>query len=409
MATPWVNRTKSIANIAHGTQPASNTASGFVPPTAVGQISFTPLQLYGSVARVKALLGASVGVTNALAASAEHLIRELVDEAPPDFVFTGDVLLFADATRTAFSGDIGAAIADRYMDSLGYIWRDNARSLVPKGSVADFVYDGPPTNGAGVVFTEAKGSVTASATATSIATTTVAGYQSQVAPFVGTTQSGTPVLHGYAIGTASQPGGSNSFIHVEETSTVAASSTAGSGPSPGASSPRGTGPSHGSGGSSGGDHGTVEPVGRPDPTVALGNYRAVFALCNTPNVVDVIDSIRSGRAVAGGISPQQFLRVRDERTPSTYLIGLGRDGQHYRNNFAIEERIASSFLLQLPVEFPTETVRFSLPIIDRVTIRQAREDGNEVFPDGLAILSAWGPSSQGRLLWVPGLGKLKEM
>jgi hypothetical protein len=402
MATPWVSTTKLIANISRGTQPAPNTVSGFIPPPAASRISFTPLQLYGSVARVKALLGASIRVTNALAQSAEYLIRELVDDTPPDFAFTGDVLLFADATRTAFSGDIGAAMADRYMDSLGYVWRDNARSLVPKGPVADFVYDGPPTGGAGVVFTEAKGSVTSSATAGSIAATTVAGYQTQVGPFVGTTQSGISILHGYAIGTASQPGGSNSFIHVEEARPVTASST-----SPGASSPGGTGPSHGGGGSGGGDDGAVTPIGQPNSGVALGNYRAVFSLCNAPNVVDAIDNIRTGRPALERVGEQQFLRVRGERTPRTYLVGLGRDGQRYGSPFAIEEQVATYFLSQLPVEGPLERARFSLPIIDGTTIRQARETGHEIFPDGLAILSHWGLTS-GRLLWAPDLGKLKE-
>src|SRR5690348_12506427 len=111
MATPWVSSTKLITQIAHGTQ-QTNHATTFVAPQPAAGISFTPVQLFGSIARVKALKGTSVGLTAALASSASSLVRALVDELPRDFAFTPEVLLLADATRTSFSGDIGAGIGD---------------------------------------------------------------------------------------------------------------------------------------------------------------------------------------------------------------------------------------------------------------------------------------------------------
>ena len=219
MAPPWQTRAKSVDrhHASHSANPAQHCIRC---ARATFEINFSPRQLYGSIARTKALPGASIGVVRALANSAQMLIEQLVDNTPQDFAFTTSVLSFADAMRTSFSGEIGAGITDRYMESLGYVWRDNARSIVPTGQVADFVYDGPPTKRAGVVLAEAKGSITSTVTPNAIATTISNGYRNQVEPHIGTAPGGTTILHGYAIGIGSRPGDPTSHIHVEEPSVV---------------------------------------------------------------------------------------------------------------------------------------------------------------------------------------------
>jgi hypothetical protein len=404
---------KVITHIAHGTQRLTNPTFVFLPPPPSSQITFTPRQLFGSVARVKALNGASVGVTQALAHSAEALIREVVDDVPKDFAFTVDVFHLADATRTAFSGDIGAGVSDRYMESLGYIWRDNGRSLVPKGPVADFVYDGPPTKGAGVVITEAKGSVTATATANTIATTTKVGYITQVAPHVGSAPGGHLILHGYALGIASQPGGANSHLHVEETApvtvgTASAPYTSGSG-GPGQIAPavtKGMSASVGGGGSAGDGPDDVGPVGQPNPIVALGNYRVLFVLASAPHAASAIDVLRSGRELTrSDLPPQLFMRI--EAGSAAYLVGMDPGGRHYGNHFAIRESVALAFLGALGPERRLESLRFDLPIMRRREIEEARSTGDVVlYPDGFALLGAKHRDLEKDLEWVPSTGKL---
>jgi hypothetical protein len=408
MAPPWQSRAKRVDGIAHRAQPARLNLS-FSAPIPLQRISFSPKQLYGSVARTKALPGAPLDLVRALAASARMLIEQLVDNTPPDFAFTSSVLLFADAMRTSFSGDIGAGITDRYMESLGYVWRDNARSIVPTGEVADFVYDGPPTGAAGVVLAEAKGSITPTVTPNAIASTVSDGYRRQVEPHIGTAPHGTTILHGYAVGIASRPGDPISYIHVEEPS---ASSSASSGGGP-ASSPGGgtsgrptSDDSEGDGKKLGDDERKDgERTGRPNPAVALGNYRSVFALIEAETVVHVIDNIRSpGERTKEKLPSQSFIRVKEGS--DSYLIGVDSHGSTKCGPFAIHEKVARKFLGQLRFDSPVEKQSFNLPIFPNAVPGDKEKGSNiELFPDGLALLDVYGYGPRPDVVWDPNTGR----
>ena len=406
MAPPWTSTAKSVSGITHRAQPARLNLS-FSAPLPLQRINFSPAQLYGSVARANALPGASVNVIRGLAASAQMLIEQLVDDNPRDFAFTNDVLSFADARRTAFSGDIGAGITDRYMESLGYVWRDNARSIVPTGPVADFVYDGPPTGTAGVVLAEAKGSITSTVTPNAMASTVSTGYQRQVEPHIGTAPRGTTILHGYAVGIASRPGDPTSYIHVEEPA-ASASGPSGGGPGPAASPGGGTsgGTTRGDGEGDGPGFGDdkrkdSEQIGRPNPVVALGNYRAVFALVGAETVVRVIDNIRlPGESAGEKLRPQLFIRVKDGA--DSYLMGMD-----FWRPFAIHEKVARAFLGQLRLDSATEKQSFSLPIFpNRTAASEKGEPPNtQLFPDGLALLGGYARAHGPDVEWDPNTGK----
>jgi hypothetical protein len=174
-------------------------------------------QLVASVARVSALSGAPRDVVMTLADSCRAQLEVFCASNGSRLVINDYVLHLFDAGRTAFSGMVGAGVADLYLTDLGYVYRCNAREWAKGGKVADFVYDGPPTRGAGVVLAEAKGSVSSRTTPQSIRTDTRRGYREQVVKHIGRELAGALVLHGYAIGFGAQPGAGNSFGHVVET------------------------------------------------------------------------------------------------------------------------------------------------------------------------------------------------
>jgi hypothetical protein len=407
MAPPWRARSKRIDNIAHQQQPARLNLA-FNAPAPANAIRFRPKQLYASVARAQANDGHSVDLIHALTLSNKALIEALVDDQPSDFAFTTDVLKFADAKRTAFSGDIGGGITDRYMEALGYVWRDNARNIVPTGKVADFVYDGPPTGQMGVVLAEAKGSITPTVTANLIATTVSAGYTDQVELHIGTAPGGTTILHGYAVGIGSRPGNSVSNMHVVEPAASAGVPPGGPGsPGDGAAPPP-------SGGGRGGDKdprgrekpGEGERFGSPNPRVALGNYRAVFALADARTVVDVIDSIRTiGEGLKEKLPPQRFIRLKFGR--DSYLIGRDRRGLLW-GDFAVHEAVARKFLGQLKLGVTPDNQSFTLPIFPTPSPPGDKDDGEfvELLPDGLAVIArpfGYGPGDE--MWWDPNTGQ----
>ena len=88
----------------------------------------------------------------------------------PVFGLSPDFVDLADTERTSFAARVGTEITDLYMNSLGYVWRDNAaclsKALDPH---ADFVYGGGNADGHGVVLAEARGSFAATATGKSVA------------------------------------------------------------------------------------------------------------------------------------------------------------------------------------------------------------------------------------------------
>src|SRR5262245_39654007 len=234
---PWNPTTqKSVTAFTHGTQGKNRSYQLATAPPVPTNLQFSGIALFASIARTNALLGATPNVTQGLARSAGCLICEVVEDPPTLFLVTADVDHFADAKRTSFSGDIGAGVTDLVMDAMGYVYRANARTIIPTGPAADFVYIGRPTGGQGIGLAAAKGRVSASTTPNSLLSAVRQGYQTQVEPHVGTAPGGAPILHGYAIGLGTKPGGGKSFIHIEETAPILVPvAPGGGGGSPGAS------------------------------------------------------------------------------------------------------------------------------------------------------------------------------
>jgi hypothetical protein len=350
---------------------AATPHATFVPhpgPALLPSLSFTVPLLAGSFARAMALSTASAATISTLTQGFHHLLNGLIDPAAGELTFLQDVETLGDNLRTAFSGFLGAGIADLYMLQLGHGFRCNGRELFrKKGRIFDFAYDGGPLAGSDVVAVEAKGLLRRGASASVTTKAAQRGYLTQIEPHLGTTLGGATVVRGYAIGVGNPlKKGAKCHLHVEETAwggSRAATSSA--------------------------------PLGSAGPRmvrnqVALRNFRAIFRLMGNRGILDAIDAaIRGQPAVLGSpnLIPRTW-RNRDYLVSEPNLL-LPPERRAFHSSFGIRADAWSQFssgLLGSPApnvlnrESPRELM-FEPMDIDRE--RNFGDDGAE-FPDGLA-------------------------
>jgi len=374
MAPPWqAGTTKAINGITSGmSAPASGLNVQFRAPAMATRLQFRGVDLFASIARTTALGGAPPQLLQALAAAAGAPISVLVDDAGQDFSVTTDVNFLADETRTNFSARLGTGIADQYMTALGYVWRANARSIIPTGPAADFVYDGGPTNNLGAVLCEAKGSVARLVSRATVSSTATSGYRNQVSHHVGTTPSTYPILHGYAVSFGTMPGSTSSIVHVEQTAVAAL--VGGQVPGP------------------------VGPTSQANAVIALTNFRDAFALANARTTVRMIDAVlghhmdafkerpsqRYGTIVLG--EDEYLFGDEEPRLPPLHFANEWDPVRRpFRGLFAIHRSVVEE------VHKALETVLFGgrqtldLPVFDREFLGQKRAYG-AAFPDGVTYV-----------------------
>lgn len=237
------------------------------------------------------------------------------------------------------------------MNTLGYVWRDNAiclsSSLDPH---ADFIYGGGAVTGHGVVLAEAHGSFAQSVSDGRIGGEARRKYLRQVKPHVGGTCPHGKVIHGYAVAFGSHPAGHGTYLHVAETRISKVRKKAAAAPAPPARS---------------------APVSTP---LALAAHRSNFLLMGAYRIVAWADWLRgvgsrpdddfdsaffivelSGRRYWVSMETLlPYLRpwlVRDERDWPWHWDDFERwrhmlgAGPH--NVFAMEELAGKSFLMAL--------------------------------------------------------------
>ena len=192
----------------------------------------------------------------------------------PAFSFLND-----DAAPT-LAGRVGAAITDLYMSALGYVWRDNARSIAPASDPrADFIYSGGPIGSDGVVLAEAHGTFAMDASSADVRAKARKKYTRQIIPYLGVISPNGPVAHGYAVAFGSRPTSAGAFLAVAETSARATLGSPGRPPS-------------------------ARGVRR---AIALASHRSNFRLMRAEALVSAIDYVEGA-----GPAPddeQMFLRV----------------------------------------------------------------------------------------------------
>src|SRR3569833_3063663 len=148
----------------------------FTPPRLSRPFTFTRPQLIGSFARAAALSHSSPAVLQGLTQAFDELLKTLVDPGPTELTFRTDVESLSDNLRVAFSGFLGAAIADLLMMQLGYAFRCNGRELLKQGRIFDLAYDSGSLVAGDIVAVEAKGRLRSTATPALVRLATVQGY-----------------------------------------------------------------------------------------------------------------------------------------------------------------------------------------------------------------------------------------
>jgi hypothetical protein len=127
-------------------------SNGFLPPPAQLQLSITPGAFAAACARACSLTAAGPSVIQAIAKSTQELLYIFIDDDPPDPLrILPDANSLADAKLVSLAHDVGAAVADLYLDRLGFHWRANGKSVIKSGSVPDMFYDNGHAGTASVV------------------------------------------------------------------------------------------------------------------------------------------------------------------------------------------------------------------------------------------------------------------
>jgi hypothetical protein len=259
----------------------------FVAPVPTQNLRFGPLALAAAVARTATTRHARPQLLAALQRSALPELECLISDGPL-FGLSPDFEDLADSERTSFAARVGAGITDLYMNSLGYVWRDNAvclsNALDPH---ADFVYGGGNADVDGVVLAEAHGSFAAAATSKSVASQAKRKYARQVKPYLGALSPHGQVLHGYSIAFGSRPRTSGAFLSLAETKVSKLRKKL-----PGPVAPHAR---------SGG--------GAALTSIVLATHRSNFHLMGANSVVDWIDWARDPTKEPADVAPVAFFRL----------------------------------------------------------------------------------------------------
>lgn len=155
-------------------------------------------------------------------------IDTFIDEDTQILSFVIAVNALPDDERPSMAGNVGAAVADLMMESLGFHWRANAAELklaqVRSSGVGtsrktpDYVYDPGSQHGfeaGSVVIVEAKGSLSATeAQEAAVNRRARSAFKEQVEDFIGTQPMGLTVANGFAISFGSVPGSQESRLAI---------------------------------------------------------------------------------------------------------------------------------------------------------------------------------------------------
>ncbi|MHC2722454.1 hypothetical protein [Bradyrhizobium diazoefficiens] len=161
-------------------------------------------------------------------------INVFIDETTQVLSFDIALNTLPDDERPSFAGNVGAAVADLVMESLGFHWRANAAELnlrAARGAAGtksrktpDYVYDPGRQHGVeggNIVIVEAKGSLSPTeGQEAAVNRRARSAYKEQVEEFIGTQPMGLTVANGFAIAFGSVPGTQTSRVAIASSQTV---------------------------------------------------------------------------------------------------------------------------------------------------------------------------------------------
>ena len=313
---PALWRSEKIVSVSdHSQHPhkANPAADGFVAPPMVKQIGFRPDALAACIARTVTLRGAPDPMLLQMAKSAMAEVEYLISDGSV-FEVSPFITALADAERAGFAGRVGGGVTDLLMNSLGYIWRDNAECLSkPLEPHADFIYGGGSVAQHGVVLTEAHGSFAQSVDKARISGEARRKYLRQVKPFIATHCAYGDVIHGYSVAFGSNPSSLDTYLHVAETRISKSRRRP---------SPRAAEQEPGEGGS-------------VPTSLALASHRSNFLLMGATQVVAWIDWFRGAGDRPADDSETTFFSI--EISGRRYLAAMEYFLPYFRSGLWLDE------------------------------------------------------------------------
>ncbi|MBR1029407.1 hypothetical protein [Bradyrhizobium liaoningense] len=237
----WVPATKNVPNVKviSLTHAIAKEISGVSLPELV---EFGWEQFVLSVTRTRGMQVQVEGISSEkreryltrYAISRAEGLDVFIDETTDVFSFVIALNALPDDERPSFAGNVGAAVSDLVMESLGFHWRANAAELklaevrdsdtVKSRKTPDYVYDPGSRHGfeAGqIVIVEAKGSLSQTeAQDASVDRRARSAFREQVDEFIGTQPMGLTVANGFAISFGSVPGSQKSRVAIASPQTV---------------------------------------------------------------------------------------------------------------------------------------------------------------------------------------------
>lgn len=344
----------------------------FVPPGSSPLLNVDRVSLIAAMARTALMSGASPELMRAQVLAAAASVDCCVDEGSLGLVLSTDLALLNGSERSAFAGRVGAGLCDLYMQSLHYVWRDQADRLIrTRQPLADFLYEGGSAAGLGVAIAEAKGTTQRRTQARTQAHVDAA-YLRQVDRYVGAPTAAGAVLHGYAVALCATLG-KPAYLCVAETDVP----------------PLGAGP----GGSGTELDGRVHS-GRVSMSTALGNYATVLWLAGFRELSMQLRLLRV-RHASPSVVARTLTRVskrHDSRGlvsgPDLALNSLGTIG------FAVHHESLHALAEQLRTVRDRLGVgaKIELPILESEPEVSPNESFVQ-FPDGLAAFHLKGKRS----------------
>lgn len=342
------------------------------------------------MARTALMSGAPPLLLRAQLLAAATSVDFFVDEGTHVLVFSNDIGHLNGPERTALAGRIGAGVCDLYMESLRYVWRDQASALIStRRPLGDFLYEGGAVAGCGVALAEAKGSLQRRGVHANQRVADAA-YHRQVEAHLGYSTPAGPVLHGYAVGLSAALG-RPAYLCIAETAVPVALSG-------GVASPEDPGSDAAVPVSLPGE------VGSPEDSVhetvdyrvvslstALGNYATVLQLCGFTSLGLRMRALRDGEGAARELADDLMTLLSEQRNGLIGGAALGT-GAMEEIGFGLRVEPLGALVAQL-TDMPRARARppvIEMPVIStpRVSsdLGESRPEGDFVqFPDGLAV------------------------
>lgn len=334
---------------------------------SIRQIQFSPLELFGAMARCSHLHPINPDAVTLESESCRHLIAHHVDEQPDEFSLLASVKRLKDFSRTHLVGVVGAGVAYLQMIRDGYVWCDHFENQLllqtaPTKRSPDFVFSRP--NHPDVAITESK--ATHGSSRKQFGRSVANGYVEQVEPYLGMQISGATVSHGFAIGSwMTSPTRAELVI----------------------------------------DHTAVPVLVTPpddvpsDPTaVKRGNYLTVLALMfgseaargardgtwPSPDTAFVVADWLGKQWIIGSHNPVWFGAVGIEERFLDY--GSADPAMLWTSVFALERNIANVVFRSLVGAGEAVGPFATLDPIDDGSYASARASGGAIYPDGFAVV-----------------------